>query len=123
MLRSLPASDLGVGHHPVGEGFTIQVPSGEGQHSRLGSLHSGGQLKSIEYQGGFNGGMADVLVPVHDPPCLHCVESGDCAAPAPRPSAANASSQASVEILVLLKQPLRGSLEIGGQMSQQIPYS
>jgi hypothetical protein len=34
-----------------------------GQYSRLGSLHAGGKLKSIEHQGGLDGGMADGLVP------------------------------------------------------------
>ena len=35
---------------------------------------------------------------------------------------ANASSQALVELLVLLKHPLRSNIEIGGLVSQQIPY-
>ncbi len=35
---------------------------------------------------------------------------------------ANASSQALVELLVLLKHQLRSNIEIGGLVSQQIPY-
>ena len=57
-----------------------------------------------------------------NPPCLHSAESGDGAAQAPRPSAANASGQAMIELLILVQHPLRGSIEFGGLMDQQIPY-
>ena len=57
-----------------------------------------------------------------DTPCLHSAESGNGAAPAPRPSAAIASSQALIKLLVLVQHPLRGSIEFGGLMGQQIPY-
>jgi len=45
------------------------------------------------------------------PSCPHSAES------------ANASSQALIELLVFLEHALRGSIEIGGLVSQQIPHS
>jgi hypothetical protein len=109
---------------PVVDPFSRSPQSKQAERSFCLQRVKGSLVGHHPMGGGLHGGMADALVPVHEgvESFLHSAESGDGAAPAPRPGAANASSKASVELLVFLEQPLGGSIKIGGLVCQQITY-